>query len=193
MQVFDENGIFLDMWPTGQDSNVLTHYVTANDYVWVADWETDRMVKCDLDGHYMMDIGEPGPLPGAVRWRAQIHVDQGWQPVRHRSCQRPLAEVPSEGGRRPREARGHTGRRLGTPVGQPLSSFAYQRVIILLRLRAHYRPPGTGLALARWPPGDGKKHVLDLGLIGRSATVFDNRLIVYRLGGKVASARRRAR
>ena len=76
MQVFDENGIFLDMWPTGQDSNVLTHYVTANDYVWVADWETDRMVKYDLDGHYMMDIGEPGPLPGQFDGVHQIHVDQ---------------------------------------------------------------------------------------------------------------------
>ena len=76
MQVFDENGIFLDMWPTGQDSNVLTHYVTANDYVWVADWETDRMVKYDLAGHYMMDIGEPGPLPGQFDGVHQIHVDQ---------------------------------------------------------------------------------------------------------------------
>ncbi len=76
MQVFDENGIFLDMWPTGQDSNVLTHYVTANDYVWVADWETDRMVKYDLEGHYMMYIGEPGPLPGQFDGVHQIHVDQ---------------------------------------------------------------------------------------------------------------------
>ena len=76
MQVFDENGIFLDMWPTGYDSNVLTHYVTADDYVWVADWETDRMVKYDLDGHYMMDIGEPGPLPGQFDGVHQIHVDQ---------------------------------------------------------------------------------------------------------------------
>lgn len=76
MQVFDENGIFLDMWPTGQNSNVLTHYVTANDYVWVADWETDQMVKYDLEGHYMMAIGEPGPLPGQFDGVHQIHVDQ---------------------------------------------------------------------------------------------------------------------
>lgn len=76
MQVFDENGIFLDMWPTGQNSNVLTHYVTANDYVWVADWETDQMVKYDLEGHYMLAMGESGPLPGQFDGVHQIHVDQ---------------------------------------------------------------------------------------------------------------------
>jgi len=76
MQIFDENGKFLDMWPTGHMSNVLAHFVTADDYVWVADWETDRLVKYDLNGHYMLDIGEPGPLPGQFDGVHQIHVDQ---------------------------------------------------------------------------------------------------------------------
>jgi sugar lactone lactonase YvrE len=75
MQVFDENGTFLDMWPTGQMSNVLTHFVTDDDYVWVADWETDRIVKYDLEGHYMMFIGESGPLPGQFDGVHQIHTD----------------------------------------------------------------------------------------------------------------------
>jgi hypothetical protein len=76
MQVFDENGTFLDMWPTGQNSNVLTHFVTDDNYVWVADWETDRIVKYDLEGHYMMFIGESGPLPGQFDGVHQIHTDQ---------------------------------------------------------------------------------------------------------------------
>lgn len=76
MQVFDENGNFLDMWPTGYNSEVLTHYVTDDDSIWVADWTTDRLVKYDLDGHYILDIGEHGPLPGQFDGVHQIHVDQ---------------------------------------------------------------------------------------------------------------------
>ncbi len=76
MQVFDENGNFLDMWPTGYDSSVLTHYVTADDFIWVADWTTDRLIKYDLEGHYILDIGGHGPLPGQFDGAHQIHVDQ---------------------------------------------------------------------------------------------------------------------
>lgn len=76
MQVYDEDGNFLDMWPTGYNSAVLTHYVSADDYVWVADWTTDRMVKYTLDGRYVLDIGEHGPLPGQFDGVHQIHVDQ---------------------------------------------------------------------------------------------------------------------
>ena len=36
MQAFDENGTFLTMWPTGYNSSVLTHFVTHDDFVWVA-------------------------------------------------------------------------------------------------------------------------------------------------------------
>ncbi len=76
MQVFDENGKFLEMWPTGYDSAVLAHIVTEDDYVWVADWTTDRLVKYDLNGRYILDIGESGPLPGQFDGVHQIDVDQ---------------------------------------------------------------------------------------------------------------------
>ena len=76
MQVFDENGKFLDMWPTGHNSAILTHYVTADDFIWVADWTTDRLVKYDLEGRYILDIGEHGPLPGQFDGVHQIDVDQ---------------------------------------------------------------------------------------------------------------------
>ena len=76
MQVFDENGNFLDMWPTGYDSQVLAHIVTEDDFVWVADWNSGRLVKYDLDGRYMLDIGEPGALPGQFDGVHQIEVDQ---------------------------------------------------------------------------------------------------------------------
>ncbi len=76
MQVFDENGNFLEMWPTGHDSAVLSHFVTEDDHIWVADWTTNRLVKYDLNGRYILDIGGPGPLPGQFDGVHQIHVDQ---------------------------------------------------------------------------------------------------------------------
>ncbi len=76
MQVFDENGKFLYLFPTGHNSNVLAHIVTDDDYVWVADWRTDRLIKYDLNGHYLLDIGGPGPQPGQFDGVHQIDVDQ---------------------------------------------------------------------------------------------------------------------
>ena len=76
MQVFDEDGNFLDMWPTGYDSQVLAHIVTEDDFVWVADWNSGRLIKYDLEGRYMLDIGEPGALPGQFDGVHQIEVDQ---------------------------------------------------------------------------------------------------------------------
>jgi NHL repeat len=75
MQVFDEDGNFLTMWPTGYNSSVLAHIVTQDDHVWVADWTTDRLVKYDLEGHYILDFGGHGSLPGQFDGVHQIHVD----------------------------------------------------------------------------------------------------------------------
>jgi sugar lactone lactonase YvrE len=55
---------------------VLAHVVTEDDFVWVADWTTDRLVKYDLDGRYILDIGGPGAQPGQFDGVHQIHVDQ---------------------------------------------------------------------------------------------------------------------
>ncbi|HSF14671.1 MAG TPA: hypothetical protein VLK65_03890 [Vicinamibacteria bacterium] len=76
MQVFDENGTFLEMWPTGHNSQVLAHIVTEDDFVWVSDWTTDRLVKYDLNGRYILDIGEHGALPGQLDGVHQIEVDE---------------------------------------------------------------------------------------------------------------------
>ena len=75
MQVFDENGKFLTMWPTGYNSTVYALIVTQDDHVWVADTTTQRLVKYDLDGHYLYDIGSPGPLPGQFDGVHAISVD----------------------------------------------------------------------------------------------------------------------
>ena len=112
MQVFDEHGKFLEMWPTGHDSAVLTHIVTQDDHIWVADWTTDRLVKYDLNGRYILDIGGHGRTARTVRRRPSDQRRSGSQSVRHRSGQRPLAEVPSEAERRSREDRRPDGGRM---------------------------------------------------------------------------------
>jgi hypothetical protein len=76
MQVFDENGKFLSMWPTGHRSAVYTHIVTDDGYVWVGENTTQRLVKYDLEGRYIYDMGGPGPLPGQFDGPHQISVDQ---------------------------------------------------------------------------------------------------------------------
>jgi hypothetical protein len=43
--------------------------------VWVADWTTDRLVKYDLNGRYILDIGGNGALPGQFDGVHQINVD----------------------------------------------------------------------------------------------------------------------
>jgi len=73
--VFDEDGKFLAMWPTGYHSSVPAHTVTNDDSVWAADWTTGRLVKYDLEGHYILDIGGYGALPGQFDGVHQIHVD----------------------------------------------------------------------------------------------------------------------
>jgi hypothetical protein len=64
------------MWPTGLKSAVYAHIVTEDDYVWVADTTTQRIIKYDLDGRYIYDMGGPGVLPGQFDGAHQLHVDQ---------------------------------------------------------------------------------------------------------------------
>ena len=103
MQVFDEQGKFLEMWPTGHDSAVLTHIVTEDDFIWLADWTTDRLIKYDLNGRYILDIGGPWTAARSVRRRPPDQRRSGTQPVRDRGRQRPLAEVQTQARRRPGE------------------------------------------------------------------------------------------
>ena len=46
------------------------------DFIWVADWTTDRLVKYDLNGRYILDIGGHGAQPGQFDGVHQISVDQ---------------------------------------------------------------------------------------------------------------------
>ncbi len=76
MQVFDENGKFLDMWTTGLRSSPYTHLITADQNLWIADGGTHRILKYDLNGRYLYGWGGPGGLPGQFAGPHQITIDQ---------------------------------------------------------------------------------------------------------------------
>ena len=68
MQVFDENGKFLDMWPlrspnwpTTQGTLMVNHIITTDQFIWVGDAPTSRLLKFDLDGNFLYSWGAPGP------------------------------------------------------------------------------------------------------------------------------------
>jgi hypothetical protein len=76
MQVFDENGKFLDMWTTGVRSLPYAHLITADQFLWIADGGTHRILKYDLDGHYLYGWGGPGGQPGQFNGPHSLTVDQ---------------------------------------------------------------------------------------------------------------------
>ena len=75
-QVFDENGKFLDMFTTGVRSSPYTHLITADQSLWFADGGTNRIVKYDLNGHYLYGWGGPGGQPGQFNGPHSMTVDQ---------------------------------------------------------------------------------------------------------------------
>ena len=76
IQVFDENGKFLDMFVTGVRSSPYAHIITADEYLWISDGGTNRILKYDLKGKYLYGWGAPGGLPGQFAGPHQLSVDQ---------------------------------------------------------------------------------------------------------------------
>jgi sugar lactone lactonase YvrE len=75
IQVFDEEGKFLDMWKTGVHSLPYAHLITTDQFLWVADGRTNRILKYDLDGHYLYGWGSYGGLPGLFNGPHSLTVD----------------------------------------------------------------------------------------------------------------------
>jgi len=82
-QVFDENGKFLEMfqtreshWPTGVRSQPYYHLVTADQFLWMGDGGTQRILKYDLKGNFLYGWGQPGGQPGQLWGPHQMSVDQ---------------------------------------------------------------------------------------------------------------------
>jgi hypothetical protein len=62
IQVFDENGTFLDQWPNVWRPDYIM--VSADQHLWVATGATDMMLKYDLTGKLVEAWGTPGSAPG---------------------------------------------------------------------------------------------------------------------------------
>jgi hypothetical protein len=78
IQVFDENGKFLDQWRTGDPpSHIYSIYIGSDHkYLWAADSGTWKLVKWDLNGKYLYSFGFQGDAPGGFWGVHQFDVDQ---------------------------------------------------------------------------------------------------------------------
>ena len=83
MQVFDENGKFLDMWtlrsphwPANQNTLMVNHLIDQNGFIWVGDAPTSRLLKFDLKGNFLYGWGNSGPQTGRLNCSHGITTDQ---------------------------------------------------------------------------------------------------------------------
>ena len=73
VQVFDENGKFLDAWP-----NIRRPYsflLTEDQHLWIADGITQKFLKFDLNGRLLYSWGTFGAFPGGFWGVHQFHTD----------------------------------------------------------------------------------------------------------------------
>jgi hypothetical protein len=83
MQVFDENGTFLDMWtlrsphwPASQPTLMVNHFIDQAGSIWVGDARTARLLKFDQQGNFLYSWGAPGGEPGRLGCSHGISTDQ---------------------------------------------------------------------------------------------------------------------
>ena len=72
IQVFDENGTYLDEWP---GIGPHTMMASADGHIWAVDQRTDRIVKFDLQGHEEFSFGQHGTRPGYIWCGHQMSAD----------------------------------------------------------------------------------------------------------------------
>jgi peptidylamidoglycolate lyase len=73
VQVFDEHGKFLDVWP-----NIRRPYsflLTEDQHLWIADGITQKFTKFDLNGKLLYSWGTFGAFPGGFWGVHQFHTD----------------------------------------------------------------------------------------------------------------------
>jgi hypothetical protein len=76
MQVFDENGKFIEQWPFAQPSSVNCLYIGADRKVWAFEDTTSKVVEYDSDGHLLYAWGTLGDWPGGLFNIHGASVDQ---------------------------------------------------------------------------------------------------------------------
>ena len=104
IQVFDENGKFLDAWP-----NIRRPYsilLSEDQHLWVTDGITQKVLKYDLNGQAALLVGHLRRDSRRLLGRPPVPRGQRRQPLHRRRARRPPAEVPPEEGRGPEHAGG---------------------------------------------------------------------------------------
>ena len=87
IQVFDENGEFQFMFPTGPRGHSLPYAIevlndpSGEEFLWVADGGIGRMLKYNLQGNFLYGWGIPGGEYGYFNRAAFDHDRRGRQPV----------------------------------------------------------------------------------------------------------------
>src|SRR6185437_824409 len=76
IQVFDENGKYLDQWSLGPESSVNFLYMSADRHLWAADDRSSKVLEYDLDGHLLYDWGTLADWPGGLFNMHGMSVDQ---------------------------------------------------------------------------------------------------------------------
>jgi peptidylamidoglycolate lyase len=76
MQVFDENGKFVDQWPFATPSSVNFLFVSADRQLWAFDDTTAKIVRYDFEGHPLYAWGTLGDWPGGLFNIHGASVDQ---------------------------------------------------------------------------------------------------------------------
>jgi hypothetical protein len=77
VQVFDENGNYLDEWSFGpRPANIHMFIITADRHLWAADRRTNKILKYDLDGNFLYSWGTFGEFPGGIAGVHGMSVDQ---------------------------------------------------------------------------------------------------------------------
>jgi sugar lactone lactonase YvrE len=77
VQVFDENGKYLREWSFGvAPSDIHLIYIGADRMLWAFDRGTSKMLKYDLNGHFLYSWGTWGDFPGGFWGVHGISVDQ---------------------------------------------------------------------------------------------------------------------
>lgn len=73
IQIFDENGKFLDQWPNIRSPNFM--HISKDQSVWVCDGVTNKFLKYDTNGKLLYSWGTYGDFPGAFWSPHQFSVD----------------------------------------------------------------------------------------------------------------------
>ena len=76
MQVFDENGKFVDQWDFSRPSNTQFLMIPADRSLWAIEDTTSKVVKYDLEGHYLYSWGLLNDFPGSFLNPHGFSVDQ---------------------------------------------------------------------------------------------------------------------